>query len=212
MQEKINFLTIQYPYEFIEIGLYQNSICIARIQEHKFKASMALIPMIDSLLKKNTLSLQQISYIAVNIGPGPYNTLRAIIATANAIAVAQHIPLVGCDSLTLLHTYYKHEKYQTIALLKAFSGHIYFQHNETQGYASITQLPEYLIIDKNYYFVGNAGIAYEQDLKKLFPSAIIDSVILFPELDICARHSIKLFGQGKTSTQLQPLYLHQSLS
>ena len=95
---------------------------------------MMLIPMIDTLLKQTAINVSDLAYIAVNIGPAPYNTLRALIATANAIAFAKKIPLVGCNALSLLTEFYTQENFQTVALLQAFSGHVYFKQSKTQGY------------------------------------------------------------------------------
>lgn len=203
---------MQYPYECIEIGLYQDSICIARAQEHKFKASMMLIPMIDALLKNNTMQSSDLDYIAVNVGPGPYNTLRALIATANAIAFAKKIPLVGCNALSLLTNFHTQKEYETVALLQAFAGHIYFKHNQTEKYCTIEDLQTHLSPNKKYYFIGNAIIKYAESLKTMFPEALFIPEILFPELSLCAQQSLETFKEGKTCSELHPLYLHQSLN
>lgn len=211
MQKKITYLIIQYPYERIEIGLYQNDVCIAQTQEHKFKASMLLIPMIDQLLQNNSISLANLDYIGINIGPGPYNTLRAIIATANAIAFAAKIPLVGCNALALLTDFYKQKDFQTVALLQAFSGHIYFRHNVMQGYSTIQELSTHLNTHEKYYFVGNGALQHTQELKTLFPHALFSPEVSFPELSYCAQQSFQFFTEQKTESELHPLYLHQSL-
>ena len=202
---------MQYTYEYIEIGLYQDLICIAHAQEHKFKASMMLIPMIDSLLKNNNMQSSDLDYIAVNVGPGPYNTLRALIATANAIAFATKIPLVSCNALSLITDFYKQENVQTVALLQAFAGHVYFKHNQMQGYSTIQDLLTHLDSDKRYYFVGNAAIQYKKELQALFSNAICSSDILFPEISLCAKQSLDDFSKQKIQSELHPLYLHQSL-
>ncbi len=211
MQKKITYLTIHYPYEYIEIGLYQDSICIAQTQEHKFKASMMLIPMIDAILKNNNIQLSDLNYIAINNGPAPYNTLRALIATANAISFAKKIPLIGCNALELLTDFYAIKNYETVALLQAFAGHVYFKHNQIEKYCTIEELPTLLSANKKYYFIGNAVIKYEAALKALFPHSLYNAEILFPELFICAKQSLQLFKEKKYNFELQPIYLHQTL-
>ena len=211
MQKKITYLAIHYPYEYIEIGLYQDSVCLAQTQEHKFKASMLLIPMIDTLLKNNSMQLSNLDFIAVNIGPAPYNTLRALIATANAIAFATKIPLVGCDALSLITDFYAQKDHETIALLQAFSGHVYCKHNEIEKYCTIEELIKHLDQHKKYYFIGNALTKYTEQLKATFPDSHYNSEISFPALSLCAQQSLKLFQEGKISSQLHPVYLHQSL-
>ena len=211
MQKKINYLAIHYPYEYIEIGLYQDSMCLAQTQEHKFKASMMLIPMIDAVLKNSNMKLSDIDYIAVNIGPAPYNTLRALIATANAIAFAKNIPLIGCNALELLKDFYTHNEYETVALLQAFAGHVYFKHNTTEIYCTIEEVIAKLNPNKKYYFVGNGITKYKEQLEAAFADSFYNSQISFPELSTCAQQSLQFFKENKTKSELHPVYLHQSL-
>ena len=48
------------------------------------------------------IGTQQISRVAVDIGPGLFTGLRVGVATAKALAAALDIPIVGCSSLELL--------------------------------------------------------------------------------------------------------------
>ncbi len=56
------------------------------------KAQMVL-PMIDQLLKKHSISLQDIGVVEVNTGPGSFTGIRVGMAIANALAFALKIPV-----------------------------------------------------------------------------------------------------------------------
>lgn len=56
----------------------------------KQKAQVVL-PLIDQLLKKHNLTLQDIHAIEVNTGPGSFTGLRVGIAIANALAFSLNI-------------------------------------------------------------------------------------------------------------------------
>ncbi len=61
-----------------------------------------LVPAIQFLAEQAELDLQQVSVIAVDIGPGLFTGLRVGIATAKALASALRVPVIGLSSLDLL--------------------------------------------------------------------------------------------------------------
>jgi tRNA threonylcarbamoyladenosine biosynthesis protein TsaB len=57
--------------------------------------SEAALPVVDKILKKNNLAINQIDEIKVNKGPGSYTGLRVGIAIANALGFLLKIPVNG---------------------------------------------------------------------------------------------------------------------
>jgi len=58
-----------------------------------------VLPLIESLLEKAQITVQQLSGIAVSIGPGSFTGLRIGLATAKGIAYESGLPLVGVSTL-----------------------------------------------------------------------------------------------------------------
>lgn len=58
-----------------------------------------LIPLIAGLLNKACLTVEQLSGVAVSIGPGSFTGLRIGLATAKGIAYDSGVPLVGISTL-----------------------------------------------------------------------------------------------------------------
>ncbi len=58
-------------------------------------ASQKLLPFIDEVLKKTSTSINQITEIEVNPGPGSYTGLRIGVSVANALGWALGIPVIG---------------------------------------------------------------------------------------------------------------------
>ncbi len=58
-----------------------------------------VLPLIESLLAKAQITVQQLSGIAVSIGPGSFTGLRIGLATAKGIAYESGLPLVGVSTL-----------------------------------------------------------------------------------------------------------------
>jgi len=68
----------------------------------KFIHAEALHPMIETLLKRNNLRMNQLTGIAVGIGPGSYTGLRIGLAAAKGFAYALSLPLYAATSDELL--------------------------------------------------------------------------------------------------------------
>lgn len=56
--------------------------------------SRSLAPMLEQLFKKNTLTVEQVSAVAVNAGPGSYTGLRIGMSTAKGLCYALDLPLI----------------------------------------------------------------------------------------------------------------------
>lgn len=120
-------LCLQSTYDNVTIALSNGQKIIVSTSLPNNASSATLIPHIDALLKNNSLSLSSCRYIAVNQGPGPFTTLRTILATVQGIADATQIPLVGVDGLKgLIACHRSAEHPYTIALLNAFNNEFYY--------------------------------------------------------------------------------------
>ena len=65
--------------------------------------SEILIPSINNFLKKNTITLKDISFLAIGCGPGSFTSIRTLIAAAKAIIISnKHIKSIGINSLAAL--------------------------------------------------------------------------------------------------------------
>ena len=58
------------------------------------KLSEALFPAFETLLKETRLTLQDISYISVGIGPGSYIGMRTAATIAKTLSYTHQIPLI----------------------------------------------------------------------------------------------------------------------
>ena len=65
--------------------------------------SEILIPSINNFLKKNTITLKDISFLAIGCGPGSFTSIRTLIAAAKGIIISnKHIKSIGINSLAAL--------------------------------------------------------------------------------------------------------------
>jgi tRNA threonylcarbamoyladenosine biosynthesis protein TsaB len=61
-----------------------------------------LAPAIEFVRRQAQVELDEVSAVAVDVGPGLFTGLRVGVATAKALATALRIPLIGLTSLDLL--------------------------------------------------------------------------------------------------------------
>ncbi len=63
--------------------------------EAKERSSQKLLPFIDKVLKKNKLTIKDISGVEVNTGPGSFTGLRVGVAVANTLGFVLKVPVNG---------------------------------------------------------------------------------------------------------------------
>ncbi|MCX5923293.1 MAG: tRNA (adenosine(37)-N6)-threonylcarbamoyltransferase complex dimerization subunit type 1 TsaB [Candidatus Dependentiae bacterium] len=206
------YIILQYPYDKIEVALCDNGNIIQLAQEHKFNAIKSTIPHISSMLENHNLKLSDLKFIGVNVGPGPYNTLRALLTMANGIHFASKIPLIKLTALELLSL--EHENENTLIIFQAFADNVFYQYKENTktktGACSINQLIEKLNKQSTVFLaLGNGAQMYKEKLQKhagnnvTFPSTIP----LFNSIESMAKKSLDLFLQNKLETDyLKPIY------
>jgi len=228
------FLAVQNTYKKIELALFETTQCIDIRIEDKKLASKYFIPLLKKLLNNNKKTLSDVSFIAVNQGPGPFTTLRTIIASVNGLSFATNIPLIGIDGLIALLQEQQNPEYpDNIALLNAFNKDVYFAIQDSTkkdietGYNNvfelITDLSERFLPvqnfktnvseitpSKTFRFIGNGTELYKDIIEEIFKDkAYIPKII--PHT--CSIKQIGLMGLQKwqkkegLTDQLLPLYL-----
>ena len=204
------FITIQYPYQYLTITLSDNTTVITTETVSKFQAVSLLIPTLNAILIQNNLTLTDINCIGINTGPGPFNTLRSIIATANGIAFAKQIPLVACNGLELLLQ--ENETNNQVAILDAFGTDVYYaiKASGIQGYDSIeniiTKLNN-LYTNQTIMFVGNGAEKHKEFITNNFtgqPKFLQDCLFATPQSLV--NETYKKFSHGHTAKETFPLY------
>lgn len=213
------FLAMQHTYQGIQLGLFQGKHLLQTVADTKKKASEQIVVLADKLLQNNDLSFENLSFFAANQGPGPFTTLRVVIATVNGFAFATKKKIIGIDGLDALQQEYAgNQKEVTVAILNAFSGDLYFsiqtsQNNEAdKGYANSTILLTRIkkqFPNQTICFLGQAVSMYEQEIIKQFGSA----AILEKNIEHCSIKQIGVMAWNQwersesLTDQLLPLYL-----
>jgi tRNA threonylcarbamoyl adenosine modification protein YeaZ len=214
------FLTLQNTYETVEVGLFSPApALIASRTVTKMHASRELIPLVDQLLKDHSIALDNLPYIVVNQGPGPFTTLRVVISTVNGISLATGIPLIGIDALEAMRRQWQDTTYPCTAFIfNAFGFDVYalIEKKGTvifKGCVAIDQLLVTLHQEKeSIRFLGNGAHLYRDKITQVLETQAIipESLPLYSSLEQIGIMGHVLWQGGNRGTnQLLPFYLKQ---
>ena len=79
--------------------LEENSIIKELNIQNTKTHSETLMPLLKELLKQSNLSLDDIDYLACDIGPGSFTGIRIGVSTIKAISQIKNIPICPVSSL-----------------------------------------------------------------------------------------------------------------
>lgn len=94
--------------------------------ETRFTHSETLVENIEAVLRLADVKREELSAVAVSLGPGSFTGLRIGLAAAKAIAYALSIPLVGVPTLEALAAAFPSPGAAVAPLLDAQKGNAYF--------------------------------------------------------------------------------------
>lgn len=84
-----------------------------------------LVPAIEFTCRQAGIALDEISVVAVDVGPGLFTGMRVGIASAKAIAQALTIPMIGISSLDLLAFPCRHTDRVVVPVIDARKGEVF---------------------------------------------------------------------------------------
>jgi len=107
----------------LSVGIESKGELLGFISYEAWQAqSEHMIPEIDNLLKKYSLTRKDITGVVTSIGPGSYTGVRISLTIAKVIALCLDVPIYPVSSLRVL----KDNDKPSICLINARSGRSYF--------------------------------------------------------------------------------------
>lgn len=199
----VQWLGISSDYNNVHVFLCSAASIISSRTLDKKDGNKLLLTELDNLLQEKKLSLHDLSFIGVNVGPAPYTGLRIAIATANGLQTATGLPIVPIDALKAFVTGMRtDEHHATVALLNAFNNDLFYavaRHTGQiqTGYEKALSLHERLateLKDLQINYIGNAADRSTQE---------------YASLEQLAAYAYKKWQEQKTTDLALPLYLKQ---
>jgi len=88
---------------YVCVALHDGEDVVAELSaERPMKHGEQLAPLIDTALRKAGIVRQDLTALAVGVGPGPFTGLRVGLVTARTLAFVLDIPVYGVCSLDVL--------------------------------------------------------------------------------------------------------------
>lgn len=194
-----------------------------------------LLPMIEDLLSKSQIGLNQLDAIACNVGPGAFTGIRIAVSVAQGLAYGAGLPTISLSSLANLAAlgYAKtmtnnKPKTDWLCAIDARMSEVYFAAYKIEAGLPVLIETEMVIAPESIDFslyqsefsfeqMGLIGNAWPEYSEALYNGVITDDLLL-PDCLPSAIHSLKqaeeMLQTGKVLSPelLQPTYLRNNVA
>lgn len=109
----------------VAIGGHEGVIGLFEITKGRRHAE-TLVPAIQFTCQQAGIELDEISVVAVDVGPGLFTGMRVGLASGKAIAQALRIPMIGISSLDLLAFPSRHTDKVVVPVIDARKGEVFY--------------------------------------------------------------------------------------
>jgi tRNA threonylcarbamoyladenosine biosynthesis protein TsaB len=109
----------------VAIGGHEGVLGLFEVARGRHHAEI-VVPAIDFVCRQADIGIEEISVVAVDIGPGLFTGMRVGIATGKAIAHALRVPMIGISSLDLLAFPFRHADRVIAAVVDARRGQLFY--------------------------------------------------------------------------------------
>ena len=180
-----------------------------------------LMPDLQRLLDKNSLSINQIDLFACAVGPGSFTGVRTGIAATQGLALSAEKPCIGVSTLAMLAMNLPHAAWPVCPMLDARKNEVYTGLYQTTD--QTTQLKEDCVIRPADFlqtlssptiFVGDGALRYHDLIQQtlgdyaLFAPSFLH--VLRPAAGCLLAEAAFNNGLHVPSEQLLPTYLRLS--
>ena len=203
------------------IGGHEGVLAAAQTSRGRRHAEL-LTPTIDFVCRSARVELDEISCVAVDLGPGLYTGLRVGIAAAKALAHALRIPMIGVSSLDLLAFPVRHTSRLIVAAIDAKRGELFYamyrqvpggvQRVSDHTVGSPDDLASELLTARDeILLVGDGALRYHEAFEGLKRVELADRGFAHPAATSLVQlaHAQALREQFVAPWELSPLYLRK---
>ena len=194
------------------LGLFE--VCRGR------RHAETLIPAIEFVCRQAEIELDEISAVAVDIGPGLFTGMRVGLAAGKAIAQARRVPMIGISSLDLLAFPLRHSGRPVAAIIDARKGELFWacyvpvpgglQRMAEPAVGSVDDVVADLMgRGHDLLFVGDGALRYHDQLAEWLRGDFAEQFLAHPSSAplVQLAHARALREEWVNPWEIQPLYL-----
>lgn len=203
------------------IGGHEGVLGLSEVSRGRRHAE-TLVPAIEFTCRQADVTLDEISCVAIDIGPGLFTGMRVGIATAKAIAHALRVPMIGISSLDLLAYPFRHSSRLIVAVIDARRGELFYAMYRQcpGGVQRISQysvgraddiVGELSIVRDEVLYVGDGALRYRDDLAEVRSAEFAEQWMEYPSAAplVQLAHAQALREDWVNPWELEPLYLRK---
>lgn len=196
------------------LGLFES----ARGRRH----AETLTPAIEFVTGSTGIALDEISVVAVDVGPGLFTGLRVGIATAKAIAHALRVPMIGISSLDLLAFPVRQSPRTIVTVIDAKRGELFYaQYRQVPGGVQRISdlqlgtaddlLADLIATNDEYLLVGDGALRYREHLAERRGIEFAEQWLAHPSAAplVQLAHARALREDWLNPWDLEPIYLRR---
>jgi tRNA threonylcarbamoyladenosine biosynthesis protein TsaB len=174
--------------------------------------SEPIMQAIDALFAECALHLEELSYIAVGIGPGSYTGIRVGVAVAKALSLACKLPLVGISGLYGFVPEKSSASSNFLSVIDARIGGMYvIEHiNEKSSEPKLIPLELFLALLERFSVIVTPSL--DSIKRRLEDASAISIIERAPSISVLHELAEKKFQKGEycLDGELPILYLRQT--
>jgi tRNA threonylcarbamoyladenosine biosynthesis protein TsaB len=192
------------------IGLFEST----RGRRH----AETLVPAIQFMCQQIDIGLDEISVVAVDVGPGLITGMRVGLASAKAIAQALRIPMIGISSLDLLAFPSRHTDRLVVPVIDARKGEVFYaMYRQVPGGVQQIAAPtvgsiedlvgDLLARSQEALLVGDGALRYEDEILDGFKAEIGGDAHPSAAPLVQLAHARALREEWVSPREIEPVYL-----
>jgi len=209
----MRFAAVETSTEWCSVALFRDGeiACVERRAANRH--SELALPMLDRLLKQNSLTPTDLEAVAFGAGPGSFTGLRIACGIAQGLAFARGLPVLGVSTLEALAE--ESGAPRVAACLDARMREVYYAALEKRGARWHEVVPaqclapeKILRLDSDWVGCGNGFAVYgnlgmARVMPELHPSALAVARLAAPRLAA---------GQGVDAALAAPVYIREKVA
>jgi tRNA threonylcarbamoyladenosine biosynthesis protein TsaB len=182
-----------------------------------------LVPAIRFTCEQADIALDEISVVAVDVGPGLFTGLRVGLATAKGLAHALRVPVIGIASLDLVAFPVRYTSRVIVTVLDARRGELYYAYYR-QSPGGVQRVSDYLlgtpddivsellaVSHQDLLLVGDGALRYRDRFSDIRNAEFAEQWLAHPSAAplVQLAHARALREDWVNPWDLHPLYLRK---
>jgi hypothetical protein len=163
---KFNYCSIDISHGNLLLNARQGNL-ESQLEIKEFKNSENFIIIFLDFLKKNKITINEIKFFMINLGPASFVGLRNIFSSIKSIALVKKIKILGFNSFQIMGSLVDRKKFTKIALENNKKFYVKFL-KDTDNFYSKFEVAKYSELDiKNTVVFAQDLLNYNDNSKKL---------------------------------------------